>query len=112
MKWVFISNFMIINKMNGISEKLRSLNEALPSITADELNKRTDEIISEWKNSEWIIHAFINADSVSETEKNLRMLGELAKNGLTDEFAVYCTDTLTQVESIRNSEKISKENIF
>lgn len=108
----FVSNYMIINKMNGISAKLRTLNENLQSVTADELSKRTEEIISEWESCEWLIHAFISADSVVEAERSLKMLDELAKEGLTEEFEVYCIDAYSKVDSVCNSERINKENIF
>ena len=108
----FISNCLIINKMNGISEKLRSLNEDLPLITADELSERTEEIVGEWESCEWLVHAFISTDSVVETERSLKMLDDLAKKGLTEEFEVYCIDAYSKVDSVCNSEKISKENIF
>lgn len=108
----FISNCLIINKMNGISEKLRNLNDALPSVTADELSERTEEIVGEWESCEWLVHAFISTNSVIEAERSLEMLDELAKNGLTEEFEVYCIDAYSKVDSVCNSEKISKENIF
>lgn len=108
----FISNYLIINKMNGISEKLKNLNEALPTATADELGKKTEEIISEWESCEWLVHAFISADSVVETERSLKMLDELAKEGLTEEFGAYCIDAYTKVNSVYSSEKINIVNVF
>ena len=98
--------------MNNISEKLKSLNNDLRSISDYELSKRTDEIISEWESSEWLVHAFISTDSVVETERSLKMLAEIAKDGLTEEFEVQCIDAYTQINSICNSEKINKEIIF
>lgn len=108
----FVSNYMITDKMNGISAKLRSLNEDLPSVTADELGKKTEEIVNEWESCEWLVHAFISTDSVVEAEASLKMLDELAKEGLTEEFEVYCIEAYSKVDSICNSERINKENIF
>lgn len=108
----FTSNYLIINKMNDISEKLKNLNDDLRSISNHELSRRTDEIISEWESSEWLVHAFISTESAVETERSLKMLAEIAKNGLTEEFEVQCIDSYTQIISICNSEKINKENIF
>lgn len=110
--FAFITNHIITDKMNGISEKLKILIGASSSVSSEELSKMTEEIINEWENSEWIVHAFINTDSVIETEQSLKMLDELANEGLTDEFATHCIDAYSRVNSLCSSEKINKENIF
>lgn len=108
----FTSNYLIINKMTSISEKLRNLNEASSAMTADELGIMTEEIINEWESSEWIVHAFISADTVTETERSLKILDELAKDGKTDEFEAQCIEAYSRIESVCSCEKINKENIF
>lgn len=108
----FVSNHLIIKEINDFSALTKELTELSKSGNTADLSHKTEVITNKWKNSEWIFHTFATSEYVTEAEESIEMLSYLLNQGLEDEFKAKCAEAYNNVQTIRENEMITFENIF
>ncbi len=108
----FVSNYLIIKKIDDFSASMNELVELSKTKNTVEIKKKTEMIINEWKNSEWIFHTFVTSEYATDAEKSIEMLSELLSQGLEDEFKFQCAEAYNNIHTIKETELITFENIF
>ena len=108
----FVSNYLISKKIDDISASMNELIELSKSKPSVDLKQQTEKISNEWKNSEWIFHAFVTSEYVAEAERSIEMLSYLSMQGLEDEFKSTCTQAYNDIHTIKETELVTFKNIF
>lgn len=106
----FVSNYLIINKIDNISVSISELIQLSENKSSKELKQKAEIISEEWKKSEWIFHSFVTSEYITEAERSIEMLSYLS--GIEDEFKSKCIEAYDNIHTIKETEIISFENIF
>lgn len=108
----FVSNRFIIKKINDFSALSKELVELSKNGYSDELMQKTKIITEEWKNSEWVFHTLATSEYVTEAEESIEILYSLLNQGLEEEFKAKCAEAYNNIQTIKENETITFENIF
>lgn len=108
----FVSNHLIIKKINVFSALTKELVELSKSGNTADLMQKTQIVTDKWRSSEWIFHTFATSEYVTEAEESIEMLSSLLNQGLEDEFKARCAEAYNNIQTIKENEMISFENIF
>lgn len=106
-----ISAQFIFSKKTG--ELIKDLKSLLAAVDAGEGEKQAlDKAESEWRDSKRILHILLVHRSMDEIEININSLREYLDSGDDEALRQACTESLKQLENLRDAGKITIENVL
>lgn len=76
------------------------------------LNGETEKFLSRWNKSSRTLHMLTIHSEMSTAESSVNSLADLLENGEMQEFRMACIKCISELKNLKNSEKISVDNIL
>lgn len=101
-----------LDEIDKLSESIQNVIEISEKGTDSELMESIDILQRKWHSSGKILHILINHGEMDEAEQDITALKETVSYADRKELRLKCIEALNQLKNLRESEKISLENIF
>ncbi len=101
-----------LREIDSLSESIQNIVEISEKGSDSELNASIDILLKKWQKSGKTLHILVNHAEMDEAEQNITALKETALHADRKELRLKCISALNQIKNLRESEKISMENIL
>lgn len=101
-----------LDELNVLSDSIQNVMEVSENGSDSELIESVDILEKKWQKSGKILHILINHGEMDEAEQNITALKETINHTDRKELRIKCIEALNQLKNLRESEKISLENIL
>lgn len=95
-----------------LSAAVTDVARAAESGSIEELEESTQALQRQWSTSEKLFHALLFREDAVEVGQSIEALRKAENRYGRAEIAILCASTLNLIESLRDSQKISPENVF
>lgn len=101
-----------LKEIDSLSDSIQNVIEISENGSDSELNESIDILQKKWQSSGRTLHILVNHGEMDEAEQNITALKETVKHTDRTELRIKCIEALNQLKNLRESEKISLENIL
>ncbi len=96
----------------SLSDSILNVIDAVEYGSQSELTAANEALRKQWSKSGKILHALLPHGEMDEAEQNITALREVLEHCDDEEVIKRCIDALNQIKNLKESEKLSFENIF
>lgn len=108
----FYARKIFLKETDSLSDAIQNVIEISEKGSDSELNQSIDILKKKWDESGKTLHILVNHGEMDEAEQNITALKETASYTDRKELRLKCIAALNQIKNLRESEKISLENIL
>ena len=98
--------------MNTLLYSLEEITDCAETCSDEELSKKTEDLLRQWKKSSVILHSLVMHEGMDELEEDIIALPMIIEHSDRDEFKIKCIEAVNRIKNLLNAEKIKIENIF
>ncbi len=96
----------------SLSDSILNVIDAVEYGSQSELASANEALQKQWSKSEKILHSLLPHGEMDDAEQNITALREVLEHCDDEEVITRCIDALNQIKNLKESEKLSFENIF